>query len=105
MANPVITANSSQLMTSLQPGLARGGTLLAISLVGSTPFDTNPLITEELSIRGWPSGTPIDAEESIDFAKHFGVECVVQKFPLEKVQEAYNAVVEGKARYRSVLVM
>ncbi|EWC48016.1 hypothetical protein DRE_02595 [Drechslerella stenobrocha 248] len=101
----VVTANSGSLMTQLQAGLTRGGTLLALSLVGPTAFDTNTLITQQLQVRGWPSGTPIDAEEAIDFAKNFDVHCVVQKFPLDRIQEAYDTIDNGTVRYRSVVIM
>ncbi|KAJ6260806.1 hypothetical protein Dda_5036 [Drechslerella dactyloides] len=101
----IATANSGPLMTKLQGGLARDGTLLTISLIGPTPFDTNTLVTQRLKVRGWPSGSSIDSEEAIDFAKNFGVNCVVQKFPLDKIQEAYDIVDSGKIRYRSVIVM
>ncbi|KAF3902200.1 hypothetical protein ABW21_db0207917 [Orbilia brochopaga] len=101
----IVTANSGPLMTKLQSGLAKDGTLLTISLVGPTTFDTNTLITQRYSVRGWPSGSSIDSEEAIDFAKNFGIHCVVEKFPLDKIQEAYDIVDKGKVRYRSVIVM
>ncbi|KAF3937533.1 hypothetical protein ABW19_dt0210568 [Dactylella cylindrospora] len=101
----LITANSAKIMSDLQASLAPGGTLLTIALAGPASFLTNTLVTQQLTVRGWPAGSSIDSEEAIDFAKHFGVECVVQKFPLEKVQEAYDIVDRGKVRYRSVLVL
>lgn len=101
----VITANSPDLASKLQAGLAKGGTLLTLAIVGPAPFDTNKLVTQKHSVRGWPAGAPIDTEDAIDFAKEFGVKCVVQEFPLEKIQEAYDIVDSGKVRYRSVIVM
>ncbi|KAK6517592.1 hypothetical protein TWF281_004242 [Arthrobotrys megalospora] len=101
----VVTANSPDLTSKLQYGLVKGGTLLALAIVGSAPFDSGKLITQQHSVRGWPAGSAIDSEEAIDFAKEFGVKCIVQKFPLEKIQEAYDIVDSGKVRYRSVIVM
>ncbi|KAF3912425.1 Zeta-crystallin [Dactylellina cionopaga] len=101
----IVTANSAELMTQLQSGLARGGTLMTIAIVGPASFDTLHLVTKQHVVRGWPAGSSLDSEEAIDFAKHFGVETVVQKFPLEKIQEAYDIVDQGKVRYRSVIIM
>ncbi|EPS36687.1 hypothetical protein H072_9757 [Dactylellina haptotyla CBS 200.50] len=99
----LVTANSAALMTQLQSALVRGGTFLTIAIVGPAEFNTTPMVVQQQNIRGWPCGTAIDSEEAIDFAKNFGVKCVVQKFPLEKIQEAYDIVDAGKVRYRSVI--
>ncbi|KAK6352015.1 hypothetical protein TWF718_005164 [Orbilia javanica] len=101
----VITANSPELTSKLQSGLVKGGTLLVLALVGAATYESAPLITQQQQLRGWPAGSSIDSEEAIDFAKEFGVECIVQKFPLDKIQEAYDIVDSGKVRYRSVIVM
>ncbi|KAK6499495.1 hypothetical protein TWF506_004125 [Arthrobotrys conoides] len=101
----VVTANSPNLTTKLQAGLAKGGTLLVLAIVGAASFDSGSLITQQHAVRGWPAGSSIDSEEAIEFAKEFGVNCIIQKFPLDKIQEAYDIVDSGKVRYRSVIVM
>ena len=60
------------------------------------------MISHRTSIRGWPSGIAKDSEECVEFAKSRGVHCMVQKFPLEKAQEAYDH--RAKARFRAVIV-
>ena len=60
------------------------------------------MISKRTSIRGWPSGTAVDSGECIKFAKERGVHCMVQKFPLEKAQEAYDN--RGSARFRGVII-
>lgn len=62
------------------------------------------MITQRLSIRGWPSGTARDCEETIDFARISDVKCRVEKYPLEKANEAYQSMMSGKARFRPVLI-
>ncbi|RVD81441.1 uncharacterized protein DFL_009305 [Arthrobotrys flagrans] len=96
----VVTANSPDLTSKLQHGLTKGELF-----VGSAPFDSAELIAQQHAVRGWPAGSSIDSEEAIDFAKEFGVKCIIQKFPLEQIQEAYDIVNSGKVRYRSVIVM
>jgi D-arabinose 1-dehydrogenase-like Zn-dependent alcohol dehydrogenase len=84
----------------------------------------SPLIQKRLSVRGWPAGAPIDEEDTIKFAMQSGVKCRIEKcvslpftpsslddadqpFPsrykLEDIQKAYDSMVEGKARFRSVI--
>ena len=43
-----------------------------------------------LSVQMWPSGTPKDVEETIEFTQLQGVECMVETFPLEKANDAYS---------------
>jgi D-arabinose 1-dehydrogenase-like Zn-dependent alcohol dehydrogenase len=49
-----------------------------------------PLIMKRASIRGWPSGTAEDSRQTIQFALEQGVKCQIEKFPLEKANEAYE---------------
>ncbi|CEQ41693.1 SPOSA6832_03429, partial [Sporobolomyces salmonicolor] len=62
-----------------------------------------PLVQKRLQIRGWPSGSAYDSEECIQFAQVSGVECQVQTYPLEKIQEAYDSMMNGSARFRAVI--
>jgi D-arabinose 1-dehydrogenase-like Zn-dependent alcohol dehydrogenase len=63
------------------------------------------MVLKGQSVHGWPSGATLDCEETIAFAQLQGVECMVEKFPLEDAQKAYEHMMSGKARFRSVLVM
>lgn len=52
----------------------------------------NPIamIGKRLSIRGWPSGTAKDSEETVAFAQEQGVECQIEKFSLSDADKAYE---------------
>ena len=63
------------------------------------------MITNGSSVHGWPSGQALDCEEAIDFAQLHKIDCMIEKFPLEKANEAYNHMMSGKARFRAVLTM
>ena len=73
--------------------------------VGPVPVNTVSMILNALSVRGWPSGHALDSEEAIAFAQTHGVECMIEKFPLEKANEAMNHMLSGKVRFRAVLTM
>ena len=63
------------------------------------------MVLNALSVRGWPSGHALDTEEAIAFADAQGVECMIEKFPLEKANEAMEHMLSGKVRFRAVLMM
>lgn len=73
--------------------------------VGDVPINTVSLITKGNSVHGWPSGHALDSEEAIDFAEKQGVNCMIEKFPFDKVEDAVKHMETGKVRFRSVIVM
>ena len=64
-----------------------------------------PLISGKRSVQGWYSGTSIDAQDTLGFSALTGVRSMNEDFPLEKVNEAYDRMISGKARFRVVLTM
>lgn len=73
--------------------------------MGEIKVNTLPMITKGASVHGWPSGQALDSEEAIDFAQLHDINCQIEKFPLEKANEAYEHMMSGKVRFRAVLVM
>lgn len=69
------------------------------------PISNLPMIQGGLSVHGWPSGAMLDCEETIDFAQHHKVQCMIEKFSLDQAPEAYEHMMSGKARFRAVIVM
>ena len=63
------------------------------------------MIPKAASIVAWSSGHQIDTQETVEFANLHGVSCLIEKFPLDKVNEAFKRVEEGKVRFRAVLTM
>ena len=100
------TAPSGKAMTALLPGLAPRGTLLVIG-AGPDPIEapTGLMIQGSRRIQGWASGVPADSEDTLRFAELTGVRPMIEKFPLEKVNEAYARMTGGKAQFRVVLTM
>lgn len=101
----VVTATNADIIPPLLNGLQPTGKLLTLSAVGDIPVSTASLILNGLSVHGWAAGHGLDCEEAIAFAETHGVKCMVEKFPLEKVNEALEHMKSGKVRFRSVLVM
>jgi D-arabinose 1-dehydrogenase-like Zn-dependent alcohol dehydrogenase len=101
----VCTAPSSEVIHDLISGLAVNGTLLILAI---TPDDlaipSMALIQKRLSVRGWPSGTAFDSEDTLKFAQLSGVKCQIERYPLEDAEEAYQEMMAGNTRFRAVLV-
>ena len=99
------TAPSSKAMTELIEGLAINGRLIIIG-VDFKPIEVKPiqLITGNRTIRGWSTGTPIDAEDTLRFAELSGVRPMIETYPLEKAAEAYARMISGSAKFRVVLL-
>ena len=55
------------------------------------------------SLIGWPAGTSIDSQDTLSFSVLSGVRSMNEVFPLERVAEAYDLMMSGKARFRVVL--
>ena len=100
------TAPSSKAMSDVINGLGPNGKLV---VVGATfdPIEVTPvqLIIGNKSIQGWATGTPADAEDTLNFSVLTGVRPMIETYPLEKAAEAYARMMSGKAEFRVVLTM
>ncbi len=100
------TAPSSKSMTDVIDGLAPNGKLLVVG-AAFDPIEVTPiqLINGSRDIKGWASGTPTDAEDTLRFSELTGVRPMIETYPLEKAAEAYAHMMSGKAEFRVVLTM
>jgi len=57
------------------------------------------------SVRGWPSGTARDSEDTLNFCALTGIRPMVETVPLEQAATGYERMLNGKARFRMVLTM
>ena len=100
------TAPDSKAIAGLVDGVKPGGKLLVIAATPETmaisPFQ---IIQTRRGIQGWPAGTAMDSEDTLNFSALTGVRPMIEKFPLEKVQEAYDHMMSGNVKFRAVLTM
>jgi len=92
-------------MSAVQGGLAVNGTLLVIGAATSLHVSPLGLLMGCRSIKGWYSGTSIDSQDTLAFSARTGVRSMNEIFPLERVTEAYDRMMSGKARFRVVLAI
>ena len=73
----------------------------------NNPLTISPfsLIMGSLSVAGCYAGTAKDSEETMSFSVLSGVHPMIEKYPLNRVADAYEQMHSGKARFRAVLMM
>lgn len=98
------TAPSTDAINAVQGGLGPRGELVVVGLDDGT-IDVDPmhLIEAGRSVGGWPSGHAMDSEETLSFSALRGIEPLVETFPLEEANEAYDRMIQNEARFRVVL--
>jgi len=99
------TGTSGAAMGSLVSGLAARGKLIVVGVpqdqIQLTAF---PLVFGGRSIHGSLTGTPIDGEDTLAFSVLENIRPMIETFPLEQAAEAYARMMQGKVRFRGVLV-
>ncbi|BFZ61170.1 hypothetical protein YB2330_002229 [Saitoella coloradoensis] len=109
----IATAPSCPLILSASKSLALNGSILIVaepapdpassSSVISANLELLPLMLARSSVRGWTAGIPADNEECLRASEMLGVKCEVQRWPLERAEEAYREM--RKAKFRHVIDM
>jgi len=100
------TAPNAPAISALIDGLSPGGTLL-VPAAPAEPLTISvlPLISGRRSVAGWYAGTARDAQETMEFSVLSGVHPMIEKYPLNRVAEAYEHMHSGRARFRVVLTV
>jgi len=99
------TATSGEAMSAVQGGVAANGTLLIIGAAESMQVSPLWLLQGCRSVKGWYSGTSIDSQDTLAFSLRSGVRPMNETYPLDRVSEAYDRMMSGKARFRVVLTI
>jgi filamentous hemagglutinin family protein len=99
------TVTSGDAMSTIQGGLAANGTLVVIGAADSMQVSPLWLLSGNRSVKGWYSGTSIDTQDTLAFSARTGVKSMNESFPLDRVNEGYERMMSGKARFRAVLTI
>ncbi|NNM88566.1 MAG: alcohol dehydrogenase catalytic domain-containing protein [Phycisphaerae bacterium] len=100
------TAPDAKSTASLVNGLGVHGQLVMVGVSGD-PIEVTSLqlIAQNKTILGWPSGDGMDSQETLEFSALTGVTAMVERFELEKANEAYARMLSNQARFRAVLAI
>ncbi len=98
------TAPNGDAITSVVNGLGLDGKLLMVAAT-MDPVEVSPmqLLMGRKSVSGWPSGTAKDSEDTLQFSALTGTAPMIEEYPLEEVEKAYERMINNKARFRVVL--
>jgi len=99
------TSPSAESMSRLARGLGRYGTMMVVGVPKENlSIHADTLIDRRASIRGWACGHAGDTADTLAFAAAHGIRPRIERYPLEAANDAVRAMVEGRARFRAVLV-
>lgn len=100
----IVTANVPLDWDGLIATLAPNGRMHIVGAVPQPiPFTVFPLIMGQKSISASPTGSPIDIADMLTFAARHKVTPQTEHYPMSKINEAFERLESGKARYRIVL--
>jgi D-arabinose 1-dehydrogenase-like Zn-dependent alcohol dehydrogenase len=100
------TAPSGKSISPLVDALGNKGELVIVG-AATDPIEviSTQLIRRNRSIKGWPSGSAIDTEDTLKFCALTGIRPMIEQYPLNKAGDAFESMILNKARFRSVLIM
>jgi D-arabinose 1-dehydrogenase-like Zn-dependent alcohol dehydrogenase len=99
------TAPSGDGMGPLVSGLAVRGKLIVVGVPqDQIQLSAFPLVFGGRSVYGSLTGTAIDQEDTLAFSVLENIRPMIETVPLEQAADAYARMMQGKARFRMVLV-
>jgi uncharacterized zinc-type alcohol dehydrogenase-like protein len=100
----LITANAPLDWHAYIKLLAPKGRLHFVGVVTEPiPVEVFPLISIQGSVSGSPIGPPVMIKKMLEFAAMHHTLPKTEHFPMSRINEAFERLAEGKARYRIVL--
>ncbi len=98
------TAPSASAIQQTLEGLGTDGEAVVLG-IDQEPIPVQPvfLVSGRRTVRGWPSGTAKDSEETLEFSALRGIEPEIETFDLEDANEAFGRMMSNDVRFRAVL--
>jgi uncharacterized zinc-type alcohol dehydrogenase-like protein len=100
----IVTVNVPLDWDALIASLAPNGRIHVVGFVTEPiPLGVVPLIMGQRSVSGSPTGSPVAIATMLDFAARHNITPQTEQFPMSRINEAFERLAAGKARYRIVL--
>lgn len=100
----IVTANAALDWDALVGSLAPNGRMHVVGAVlNPIPISAMSLIMRQGSVSGSPTGSPVAIGTMLDFAARHNVIPQTEHYPMSQINEAFERLESGKARYRIVL--
>jgi uncharacterized zinc-type alcohol dehydrogenase-like protein len=100
----IVTVNVPLDWDAMIGTLAPNGRMHVVGAVSEPiPVAVFPLILGQRSISGSPTGSPVDIGMMLEYAARHGVTPQTEHLPMSRINDAFQRLQAGKARYRIVL--
>ena len=100
----IVTANAPLDWDAMIGTLAPNGRMHVVGVIPEPiPVAVFALIVGQRSVSGSPTGSPVDIATMLDYAARHGVAPQTEHFPMSRINDAFERLESGKARYRIVL--
>ena len=99
----LVTVNVDLDWDAYIAALAPKGRLHLVGAASTVTATVFPLLLGQKSIGGSPLGSPSTIRTMLDIAARHGIEPMIETYPMAKINDAFEKLRSGKARYRLVL--
>jgi len=99
------TAPHAEAISSVVGGLSKRGKLMIVAAAFEPLQISGMAMLSGKQIHGWPSGTAVDSEDTMEFSALTDVRPETETFALEQANEGYAKMIENRVRFRAVLTM
>jgi alcohol/geraniol dehydrogenase (NADP+) len=100
----IVTVNAALDWSAMIGTLAPNGRMHVVGAVAEPiPVPIFPLMLGQRSISSSPTGSPVDIATMLEFAARHGITPQTEHYPMSRINEAFERLEAGKARYRIVL--
>ena len=100
----LVTANATLDWPVILNALAPKGRMHIVGAIPEPiPVAAFSLLSGQKTVSGSPLGSPATTAKMLDFCARHGIAPIIEKFPMSRVNEAFDHLRAGKARYRIVL--
>lgn len=100
----IVTTNVPLDWDAVLSTLAPNGRMHVVGVVPEPiPVPAFALISRQASISGSPTASPVAIETMLEFAARHGITPTTEHLPMSRINEAFDRLHAGKARYRIVL--
>jgi len=100
----IVTVNAKLDWDALIGTLAPKGRMHVVGVIPEPiPVAIFPLIAGQRCISASPTGSPVDIATMLEYSARHGVTPQTEHFPMSRINEAFERLEAGKARYRIVL--
>ncbi|MES2790976.1 MAG: NAD(P)-dependent alcohol dehydrogenase [Planctomycetota bacterium] len=100
----IVTVNVALDWNALLGSLAPNGRMHVVGAVlEPIPVPIVPMIFGQKSLSGSPTGSPVAIETMLEFAARHNIAPQTEHYPMSQINEAFERLEAGKARYRIVL--